>query len=258
MIECPIDHPALPGLFNPHVPNNPALWAVFHGHHTGRAVVDELDHPSQCVLRSDAVMTYASRDVSQPFLEAALDHFRRVGPIWLIRAQGDPPAPKPIRCLSRLEFYDLDPSSQVLVKFRYELKKGFTLRTIDRELLERCEWRDDMEFFAGSLENFLQNDLGICLMRDNEIIVEAYASALGAPYAEIGAITHEPYRGKGYAALTVAYLVESLAQLGYQCYWSCDIDNPASARVARKLGFGIEKPYEIWEYLPHAEEMAKI
>jgi RimJ/RimL family protein N-acetyltransferase len=258
MVECPVDHPALPGLFDPHVPNNPALWAVFLGHHTGRAVVDTLENPSQCVFRTDAVLTYASHKVSQQFLESALDHFRRIGPVWLIRAHGDSPAPEPVRCLSRLEFYDLDPSSPALAKFRNEIETGCTLRTIDRKLLERCEWREDMEFFSGSLENFMQNDLGICLMRDNEIIVEAYASALGATYAEIGAITHEPYRGKGYATLTVAYLVETLAQLGYQCYWSCDIDNPASARVARKLGFGIEKPYEIWEYLPYTEEMAKI
>jgi RimJ/RimL family protein N-acetyltransferase len=258
MIECPINHPALSGLFNPKVPNNPALWAVFHGRHSGQAVVDELDQPSQCVIRTDAVMTYASQNVSQPFLEAALDHFRGIGPIWLIRAQGDPPAPEPVRCLSRLEFYDLDPSSPVLAKFRNEIEMGYTVRTIDRELLERCEWRDDMEFFAGSLENFLQNDLGICLMRAEEIIVEAYASALGAPYAEIGAITHEPYRGKGYATQTVACLIEILAKLGYQCYWSCDIDNPASARVARKLGFRIEKPYEIWEYLPYTDEVAII
>jgi RimJ/RimL family protein N-acetyltransferase len=252
MIECPTDHPALPGLFNPHVPNNPALWSVFLGHHTGRAVVDELDHPSQCVLRTDAVMTYTSQNVSQPFLEAALDHFRGIGPIWLIRDQGDPPAPEPVRCLSRLEFYDLDSASLVLAGYRNQLEMGFTLRSIDRELFERCEWREDMEFFSGSLENFLQNDLGICLMRTDEIIVEAYASALGEPYAEIGAITHEPYRSKGYATLTVAYLVEILAQLGYQCYWSCDFDNPASARVARKLGFKIEKPYEIWGYHPYA------
>jgi RimJ/RimL family protein N-acetyltransferase len=257
MIECPIDHPALPGLFNPHVPNNPALWAVFNRRHTGQAVVDELEQPSQCVLRTDAVMTYASQNVSQPFLEAALDHLRGIGPIWLIRAPDDPPAPEPVHSLSRLEFYDLDPFSQVLVKFRNQLEIGFTLRSIDRELLERCAWREDMEFFSGSLENFLQNDLGICLMRTDEIIVEAYASALGAPYAEIGAITHEPYRGRGYATLTVAYLVEILAQLGYQCYWSCDFDNPASACVARKLGFGIERPYEIWEYLPYTEEVVK-
>ena len=36
MIECPINHPALPGLFDPQIPNNPALWAVLEGRHAGR------------------------------------------------------------------------------------------------------------------------------------------------------------------------------------------------------------------------------
>ncbi len=71
---------------------------------------------------------------------------------------------------------------------------------------------------------------------------------LGSTYAEIGAITHEPYRGRGLAPIAVAYLIEALSERGYQAYWSCDIDNPASATVARKLGFRIERFYEVWEY----------
>lgn len=50
MIKCPVDHPALPALFDPLVPNNPALWAVFQGRHTGIALVDDLQKPTECVL----------------------------------------------------------------------------------------------------------------------------------------------------------------------------------------------------------------
>jgi predicted GNAT family acetyltransferase len=105
-----------------------------------------------------------------------------------------------------------------------------------------------MAFYCESLENFLLNGLGMCLMQDDEIIVEAYASSLGKPYAEIGAITHEPFRGRGYAPITVAYLMAALEQRGYHAYWSCDTDNPSSARVARKLGFRVERAYEFLEY----------
>jgi RimJ/RimL family protein N-acetyltransferase len=250
MIECLVDHPGLPVLFDPHVPNNPALWAVFLGRHAGRALVDDLQHPSQCVLRTEAVLTYASRQVSQAFLAEAIEKYRKVGHIWLIRAEGDPPAPEGYRTLPRLEFYDYDPRSPTLADFRSRLPDGFELRPIDWRLLERCEWRDDMALYCGSLANFLKNGLGICLMHGDEIIVEAYASGLGAPYAEIGAITHEAYRGLGYAPIAVAALIEALEQRGYHAYWSCDLDNPSSARVARKLGFRIEKAYEIFEYEP--------
>jgi RimJ/RimL family protein N-acetyltransferase len=250
MIECPVEHPALPKLFDPLVPNNPALWAVFQGRHTGRALVDDLQHPSQCVLYTEAALTYASQKVSQDFLADIIDYFRQAEHIWLVRSLGDPPAPEGYRILPRLEFFEYDPHSPVLADLRRRLPNGYEIRPIDRALLERCEWRDDMAFYCGSLENFLHNDLGLCLMHGEEIIVEAYASALGSPYAEIGAITHEPYRGRGYAPIAVAYLIETLEQRGYHAYWSCDVDNITSVCVARKLGFKVERLYEIWEYEP--------
>lgn len=218
MIECPTDHPALPGLFDPQVPNNPALWAVLEGRHTGKAWVDELNIPSQCVLRTDASLTYASKQVSQDFLVEVVDQLKKSKPIWLVRSQVDPPAPEGYRVLPRLEFYEVDPLSPILAGLRSCLPQGYAMSPIDRVLLERCEWRDDMAFYCGSLENFLHHGLGLCLMHGEEIIVEAYASALGSNYAEIGAITHAPYRGKGLAPIAVAYLIEALSERGYQAY----------------------------------------
>src|SRR4030042_1945028 len=248
MIECPSNPPGLPALFDPNVPNNPALWAVFHGRLDGRALVDSLPNPSQCVLRTDARLTFASYKVSQSFLADAIDYLRHIGIVWLIRSPSDPPAPSGYRSNPRLEFFDYDPHSPTLADYRKRLPADFEIRAIDHNLLDRCEWRDDMRFYCGSLENFLQNSLGFCLMHGDEIIVEVYASPLGAVYAEIGAITHEPYRGMGYAPITVAYLIEALEQRGYHAYWSCDENNPSSARVARKLGFREEKAYAFLEY----------
>jgi GNAT superfamily N-acetyltransferase len=256
MIEIPVTHPDLPGLFDPHIPNNPALWAVLLGKHQGRALVDNAQHPTQCVLRTEAVLTYASLGVTQTFLAEALEYFSQANPIWLVRRQGDVPSPVPYRILPRLEFYEYDSILPTLSNLRAALPDELKLRPIDLSLLNRCEWRDDMAFYCGSLENFIKNGLGLCLMRADEIIVEAYASALGNPYAEIGAITHEAYRGRGYAPVTVAYLIEALEQRGYHAYWSCDLDNPASARVARKLGFRIERSYEICEYQPPGDKSA--
>lgn len=250
MIECNTNHPALPSLFDPHVPNNPVLWAVFEGRYAGQALVDDIQHPTQCVVRTEAVLTYASQQVSQSFLGEAIDYFRHTRPVWLIRSPSDPPAPDGYRALQRLEFFEYDPLSLILVDLRNRIPPGFEIRPIDSDLLNRCEWRDDMAFYCGSLENFLQYGLGSCLMHGEEIIVETYASALGAPYAEIGAITHEEYRSRGYAPIAVAYLIEALEQRGFHAYWSCDTDNHASAHVAYKLGFKIERPYEIWEYKP--------
>jgi hypothetical protein len=68
MIECTPIHPRLADLFDPHVPNNPALWSVLSGSHAGRAVVDDLRSPRQCLVRTEAVLTYASRGIEPAFL----------------------------------------------------------------------------------------------------------------------------------------------------------------------------------------------
>jgi RimJ/RimL family protein N-acetyltransferase len=249
--ECPIDHPALPTLFDPAVPDNPVLWAVLRGRHAGRAWVDDVREPSQCVLRTDALLTFVSRHISQNFLDAAIPQLRRTGSLWLVW----PPemssrliAPAATGVTTRLEFYDYDPQSRRLSDLRARLPEGFEIQPIDRDLLQRCEWRSDMEFFCGSLDNFLANGIGLCLMQGDEIICEAYASSLGETHAEIGAVTREAYRGRGYAPVTCAFLIKVCEGRGYQAYWSCDADNLASIRVARKLGFRQEKSYQILEY----------
>jgi len=248
MIECPTNHQALPAIFDPHVPNNPALWAVFEGRHTGRAVVDDLERPKQCVVRTDATLTYASRNISRDFLTDAIEYYCRGEQVWLVHPLGETPGPTDSRVVPNIEFYDYDPDSAVLAEFRMRLPPGYSIRTIDMPLLQRCLWRDGMIFYCGSLENFLTNDLGLCMLNGEEIVVETYATALGSTYAEIGGITHEPYRGKGYMPTCIAHLIAALEQRGYHGYWSCEAKNLASAHVARKLGFAVEKPYEIWEY----------
>ncbi len=255
MHEYPVAHPSLPALFDPTVPNNPALWAVLKGRHAGRAWVDDVQNPSQCVLRTDTILTYVSRQITQTFLDQAIVHLRQIGSFWLVWPFTMPAqlvAPQAACIIQRLECYDYDPHSRVLADLRQRLPDGFEIRPIDRRLLDRCEWRADMEFYCGSLDNFLANGIGLVMMRGDEIIVEAYASSLGDTQAEIGAVTREAYRGRGYAPITCAYLIQVCEQRGYRAYWSCDVYNEASIRVARKLGFRQENAYEILEYNPLA------
>jgi hypothetical protein len=56
MHACPVDHPALPALFDPMVANSPVLWSVLEGHNPGRALVYSVPDPSQCVIRTDQIL----------------------------------------------------------------------------------------------------------------------------------------------------------------------------------------------------------
>ena len=244
---------AIQKLFDHDLPNSPALWAVLEGRHAGKAVVDNRQTPSQCLLRTDAALTYFGFNTSQSFFDEAITHFRSMGVVRLVWPQKTslrPPDVEDTEPINRLEFYDYDPSSETLEQLRVQLPDGYRIVPIDAELLKRCEWREEMKFYCGSSDNFLKHGIGICLLKEDQIIVEAYASSLGKTRAEIGAITWEIYRGRGYAPIACAYLIEIVEQRGYQAYWSCDADHKASIRVAQKLGFLQARAYKIYEYEP--------
>jgi RimJ/RimL family protein N-acetyltransferase len=167
---------------------------------------------------------------------------------WFVQSFPPSLAPQASSVAPRLEFYDCDPGSSALAGLRSSLPEGLEVRPLDRQLLERCQWRDEIEFFCDSLDNFLVNGIGLAVMRGDEIISEAYATSLGETNAEIGAVTRAAYRGRGYASSACAHLIQACAQRGYRAYWSCDADNAASAQVARKLGFQREMAYQVLEY----------
>ena len=205
--------------------------------------------PTQAVLRTEAVLTYFSQETRQEFLNKAIAHFRRLGEVWLVWPHEtglSPPEVDSATIVERLGFSDADPDT--LNHLRSQLPDGFSMQAIDAQLLQRCEWREEMIFYAGSEENFLAHGAGLCMMNGDEILVEAYASALGETRAEIGAITIKPYRGRGYAPIACAFLAAACQQRGCQPYWSCDADHTASIRVAQKMGFRQAKAYQIYEY----------
>jgi RimJ/RimL family protein N-acetyltransferase len=249
MQEIPATSASLRALFDPLLPNSPALWAVLKGNHPGKVLVDDLQRPTQAVLRTEAVLTYFSLETRQTFLNETIADFRRLGEVWLVwprETHLSPPQVELAVIVERLEFTDTDPER--LNQLQSQMSDGFAMRTIDAGLLQHCEWGEEMAFYAGSAENFLAHGIGLCMMKGDQILVETYASALGETRAEIGAITRQIYRGRGYAPIACAYLVAACQQRGYLPYWSCDADHTASIRVAQKLGFQKTNSYQIFEY----------
>jgi predicted GNAT family acetyltransferase len=54
---------------------------------------------------------------------------------------------------------------------------------------------------------------------------------------DIGIETLEPYRGRGYAALCVAYVIDQMGRRGKRPVWGAEESNSASMNLAAKLGF---------------------
>ena len=164
----------------------------------------------------------------------------------LAAPRGKPEAPA--RAQDRLGFGPIPATGERLQALRDDLPAGVTVRSLDAELLARCEWRELVEGAYGSIEAFLEHGIGLCLMRDDEILAEAYAPFIGGGVAEVGVVTAEAHRGQGLAPIAIAWLAAELDERGLAMYWSCDTDNEASVRVAGKLGFGPARPFGILLY----------
>lgn len=120
---------------------------------------------------------------------------------------------------------------------------GCELLPIDATWFERCHDREVYIRYFGSAEQALKNGFGFCLVRGQEVLSEAFAAEASLGMIEIGTVTAEPYRRRGYALLCCAQLIRECEARGYHIYWNCAKDNPASANLARKLGYQTEREF---------------
>jgi GNAT superfamily N-acetyltransferase len=246
MFEVAVDHPGLAPLFDPTMPNHPVLLAILGGDNPGRAFVDQVENPAHAIIRTQDGWAFFSQHAPQAFFDAGLEQLRSISHVILIWPSTPTPAtpPAPDHIIQRLEFSagaagDGAPPP---------VPAGLTIRPMDRALLADCEWGPAMELACGSLEAFLAHGIGLCLLRGDAIIAEAYAPFRGISTIELGAVTREADRGHGYAALLCAHLIPLCRERGLAPYWSCDADNVASIKLAQRLGFVDARPYAAMIY----------
>ena len=123
------------------------------------------------------------------------------------------------------------------------LSEGCELRPIDATWFERCRYRDIYAAYFGSSARTLERGFGFCLVKGEELLSEAFAADGALGMIEIGTITGEPYRRRGYATVCCAELIRECEARGYRTYWNCAKDNLGSARLARKMGYQTEKEF---------------
>ena len=243
--------PELMKLFDEDTPVKSLLFSILEGRTPAEILVDDREHPRRCVVRSGARFTFASRDTDREFLDQALTELRRTAGVALV----PPPdaskrwaPPDPDLVVERLSFRGFDP---VAVGFREALARpleGMEVREIDRERFDNPLWRDLLVEFSGSAERFLEHGLGLALYRGDEVLAWSYAPNRGLSTMEIGVETVEAHRGRGHATFIAAHIISRCLARSWSVAWSCETDNPASAAIARKLGFRGERTYPVHVY----------
>jgi RimJ/RimL family protein N-acetyltransferase len=152
--------------------------------------------------------------------------------------------PNPDLAARALEF-DRSLDTAALDPYLDRLLAGHELQRMDRALLEASPHHAATISRYGSVQSLLETGVAVSLMRGHEILSEAYADISVNGVREIGVTTQEAHRGQGFATITCAHLIRICAQVGDRAYWDCAKRNPASAAVARKLGFENEREYQL-------------
>lgn len=242
---------ALRRLFPADVPNAAILESLFWGTSVGRILVDDEERPSWCVVNAGHYgFTFAGGDFAGAPLADAIEVLRGDRVVSLVVGEDTTwmsiGAPQPDGEIPRWEFGGAAAAADELARRGPD---GCEVRILDAETFARCRWRTDMVETFGSPDRYLAESVGTCIVRDGEVVAEAHAAFLAPGVAEIGAITAVSDRGRGLAPVVVARLVTELAARSLSTVWSCDQENAASARVARKLGYARERPYLLLDYL---------
>lgn len=127
---------------------------------------------------------------------------------------------------------------------------GFEIRKLDAELVPKTE-----KFgialgsrFWSSPDDFAENGLGFCLLKDNQIVSLCYAAAISEGFAEIDVITDEAFRAHGLANIVSQHFIRECGARKITPTWDCFAYNTASLRLALKLGFAEVRRYPFYTF----------
>jgi len=107
----------------------------------------------------------------------------------------------------------------------------------------------------GNVEKALEQGIGLCLMRGEEILSEGFAGPYANGLIEIGVETRQQHRQHGYATWVCAHLIKECERLGFSTYWNCDARNAASIALACRLGYRAGKPYKLVAWLKRCQSI---
>ena len=246
-------HRLLPGqvkqahrrLFNPSDPAALRCFAVLDGTANGKILSNHMDNPTWAVVQEGAYGSlYLGGEVQHQVLRLLMGRLRHCGDVLVGLWQEDPrwslmPSGADYSGTT-LEFSERKDHSSLP-----EILEGCELHRLDRSLLNRIASQQWLISTYGSVEQALELGYGLCLIRQGELLCEAFAGPKASGVVEIGVECHPQHYRKGYATLTCSHLIQAMEQQGYTTYWNCARENQASIALAGKLGYQKVKEYPL-------------
>ena len=229
-------------------PQAPRCFRVLDGViASGKILVDDIQNPTWSVVREPHDNSlYFGGTTDSKIISSVIANLRREGDVLIGMWLDDPRIdllPGDNYYDGRvLEFYNR-PVGKGLSKYLDNLPDDCILRRLDRNSIMQTEWGPDDVRSSSGVEIWEKDYIGYYLLKDNMIVAESTVGPPALGLYEPGVFTQEMHRKKGYGTIVSARLVQEIEKLGGQTYWNCAKQNIASAAIARKLGYRVEKEY---------------
>jgi len=140
--------------------------------------------------------------------------------------------------------------------WRARLPEGFTVRPIDKTLLENAHLQNlaDVKAWVKACwemceETYYQQGVGVCLQHGDAIAAWCLTAAIDGNACELGIETAADFRRQGLGTLAAMATVSACLERGFTTIdWHCDDSNAGSWGVAENAGFILERKYLSHDY----------
>lgn len=226
---------------------------VLEGYNPGVIYTDDPARPAWAILRENTFGTlYPVGAVNKSILTMLVQEWQQsevyIG-LW-----PDDPLRAAVPDAPQYEGVVIDysdrPLGEGLDNFLSAVPEGCEIRPMDADLHRQSPWFEDRIRSHGSIQMLLQKEIGFALVRDGALLSEATAGPVANGVMEMGTITLEPYRGRGYATVVCAFTIRECEARGLQTYWNCNRDNQPSVRLGRRLGYRTAREYLLFGWFP--------
>lgn len=254
--------------------HRPAIFSVLEAIQPGRVFVDSTHDPAAVMLYSDFCYL-AGEPQKNDFAQQAIDLLKhQVFPhrsdmmmifpfnqAWQFALEVllQPYRPEHYERST----FDFDPRRyrELHSGWQQRIPAGFSLRRLDASTLPEV---GGMPGSWGSIDNFLANGFGFCLVDETQpdehtgFAASAQTVFVGDHHAETGVGTREAYRRKGLATAVCCAYIDHCIEQGIIPDWGCVL-NEASEQLAYKMGYTTKHNWPftyIWIGKPAMEQAA--
>jgi GNAT superfamily N-acetyltransferase len=234
-------------------PARPRALAVIDGVLAGEVWADDVADPSWTVVIEKADGTvYVGGVISAAVLDEIMPDVRSAAGDLIFGFTGpDDPVrailpPDPYYRGEAIDFTKREPPAgeDALLS----APPGVTLTRIGTELLPQTEWYADTLVAYGSAERFATLAVGFGIVAAGQLVAEAIAGPRVRGVLEMGVATREAHRRRGYGTLVSRHVARACEAEGEAVWWNANATNAPSLAIARRLGFRVERRYELIAY----------